>query len=201
MQNKKILSVLTSLALTISLTAPTLATGEYLSDVENIFAVSVPGGVEISWDAVEHATGYTIYYGIESVGEDGGSYESNIAVGEVTEYIVKDLLVDTIYYFSIGADDSTGIYQGSYNYSEEASAIAGEEITLPDPDPIPDPDPDPIPDPDPDPDEDLPIVDPDEINPDLDPDPNPALPDSGPATAAIVFVSAAGAYFYQRFQK
>jgi len=205
MQNKKLLSVVASLALAASLAVPVSAADEFLPDVANVSATSVPEGIKISWDAVENADRYTIYYGSNSVVEDGGSYEENITVSDMTEHTVENLLADTIYYFAVAADDSTGIYLGSYNYSNEVSTIAGEAVANPDPDP--------------DPDEDLPVVDTDEITsetivalpedeeedeatlPEDEEEDEATLPDSGPATAAVLIASAGGAYFYRKLRK
>ena len=231
MKNKKIISAFASLALVaVALLSPTLAADEYLDDVENVVAVSVSGGVKLSWDPVTNADFYTIYYGTQSVSEDGASYEDSLAVENVTEYVVTDLLPQTIYYFAVAADDSSGLYFGSYNYSEEVTAIAGEEI-IEEEDPIVEEeeiipeDETPVEDETPIEDEITLEVDDETLVDETDPEFNendfvpveeveevksasqtqtqsdPNLPDSGPATAAVALISSAGAYVYRKFKK
>jgi hypothetical protein len=97
----------------------------YLNDVQGVSATPVSGGVRIAWQSVENADEYTIYFGTKSMANDIGYYEKDKVVGDVTEYVIKDLSPNTTYYFTVGADDSTGTYKGSYNHSEEVSATAG----------------------------------------------------------------------------
>ena len=94
------------------------------SDVENVQAVASSGEVELSWNVAtdnEAVTGYKIYYGRNSVTEDGGAYEFDpIDVGNKITYTVEDLENDTAYYFAVTAYDAVG--NESENYSVEVSA-------------------------------------------------------------------------------
>ncbi|MFH1546686.1 MAG: fibronectin type III domain-containing protein [Patescibacteria group bacterium] len=210
MQKTKIIFALTSFVLTLAFTASlTLAEDQYLPDVENLAGEPIPGGAKLTWNPVEGADSYTIYYGIQSISEDGASYENKILLGSVNEYTLEGLMPSITYYFSVAADDSTGTYLGSYNYSEEISVVAGEAEEPENPDP----------------EEPVDVEDPDLENIEEDPeeevildvelsaledllggdeytsaDPE-SLPQSGPATAALALVSGAGAYFWRRFRK
>ncbi len=212
MQKIKIISVCASFFLSLILAVPlTLAEDQYLPDVENIAGESISGGVKLMWDLVEGADSYTIYYGIQSISEDGANYENNILLGNVNEYALEDLMPDIVYYFAVAADDSTGTYLGSYNYSEEISAVAGsieEPLVLEEPVEEPPVLEEPV--------EEPPVLEePEEIDISAleallrdghtsagesaaDPE---NLPQSGPATAALALVSSAGAYFWRKFRK
>jgi hypothetical protein len=191
MKNKT-LSLLATFALTFAMLAPlTLAEDQYLPDVENLAVEALVDSIKLTWDPVEGADSYTIYYGIQSISEDGASYENDVLLGNVTEHTVENLTAGTPYYFSAAADDSTGTYLGSYNYSEEVSGTP-TETPAPTADPLPTPDP----------------VDPPSALEVLLQDEHPApttppasLPQSGPATAALALVSGAGAYFWRKFRK
>lgn len=93
----------------------------YLPDVENLVGVAGNGSVALSWDAVENANSYTVYYGRNSVGSAGGSYESQ-ATSTTNGFVVRNLTAGTPYYFAVAAEDTTGTYAGSYNYSDEVTA-------------------------------------------------------------------------------
>jgi len=97
--------------------AETAATN-YLPDVTNLVGVAGSGSVALSWDAVANANLYTIYYGKTSVSAAGGTYESQ-ATSETNGFVVRNLTPDTPYFFAIAAEDTTGTYAGSYNYSNE----------------------------------------------------------------------------------
>ncbi|MCF7845637.1 MAG: fibronectin type III domain-containing protein [Candidatus Peribacteraceae bacterium] len=216
MQKTKILSAVAAIALMLGLTLPSaLAANEYLPDVENVAAEVVTDGIQITWDAVAGADQYTLYYGTESISVDGASYENSLILGEVVEHTVTDLDPATTYYFAVAADDSTGTYLGSFNYSEEVSATTLETEILVDPAA-----------------EDEPVVDPAAENPTIEPEPEeevisepevdpveelvggelyPAaeepsappenLPKSGPATAVAMLMSGTGAYFWRKYRK
>lgn len=137
MKNKVLAAVATS-TIALALLAPlAFAVDQYLPDVSNLQAEALPESVKLSWDAVQGADSYTIYYGTQSISQDGASYEQDILVGDVTTYTVENLDAGVEYFFAAAADDSTGVYLGSYNYSEEVSAIP--EIAPVADDPIVDP--------------------------------------------------------------
>ncbi len=207
MQKTKILSVVTSLALAITLSTSVFAEDQFIPDVENLVAEVVESGIKLMWDPVDGADSYTVYYGTQSISEDGASYENDVLLGNVTEYTVEDLIAGVTYYFSAAADDSTGTYLGSYNYSEEVSATTSE-IVVPVDDPV-----EPIEPAEPT----MPV---EIVVPEVDPiveelieniypsasEPTPtttleSLPQSGPATAMLVLISGTGAYFYRKFRK
>ncbi len=195
----KIFSAAASLALVVAMLAPfALAEDQTLPDVENLVAEALSdGGVKLTWDAVTGADSYTIYYGVQSISEDGASYENDVLLGNVTTHTITGLISGTTYYFSAAADDSTGTYLGSYNYSEEVSAIAMisvDEATI------------------------IPGISADDLldtpsaldvfleedhpasEEPADPDPT-SLPKSGPATAALILVSGLGSFVYRKFKK
>jgi len=191
----KILSVVAGLVLATAFTAPAFAADEqFLPDVENLTAEVVAGGVYLTWDAVAGADSYTIYYGTQSISEDGASYENSILLGDELEYTVEDLLSETTYYFAAAADDSTGVMFGSYNYSEEVSATTLAEDAPIVEEPIVE-----------EPVVEEPVVPLEDIKfvPEEEPQLPAAeeLPQSGPATAALMLISTAGAYAYRRFRK
>lgn len=93
-------------------------------DVENLEAVAGSGQVELSWNVAKDNTGvkgYKIYYGRNSVTNDGGTYEFDpIDVGNKITYTVENLENATAYYFAVTAYDEAG--NESENYSVEVSA-------------------------------------------------------------------------------
>jgi len=203
MQKTKIIFAVASFVLTLALAVPlTLAEDQYLPDVENVTGESIPGGAKLTWNPVEGADSYTIYYGIQSISEDGASYENNILLGNVNEYTLEDLTPGITYYFAAAADDSTGTYLGSYNYSEEISVVADEIVQVPAEEPVN------VEIPEPEVEEvvldvelsELETLFKDEHTSADEPTPE-SLPQSGPATAALVLASGAGAYFWRRFRK
>jgi len=108
------------------------AEGEYLPDVENLAAEVVSNSIILNWDTVAGADSYTVYYDTLGVEENSGNYENQILVENATEYTPTDIAPEVLYYFSIAAEDSTGQFLGSYNFSNEvmvtSPAIAEEEI-------------------------------------------------------------------------
>jgi len=93
-----------------------------LDDVTGLAAENTEAGVLLTWDAVENADSYTIYYGKTSVVEADDFYDDQVYSEFATaEYVLTGLDAETTYYFSVAAEDSTGVYAGSPNYSEEAS--------------------------------------------------------------------------------
>ncbi len=80
-------------------------------DVEPIKATAMDGSVKVTWKAGKDdigVEGYQVYYGTESVKEDGKTYPESEDAGNVTEYVVKDLKNGTKYYFAIVAYDKAG---------------------------------------------------------------------------------------------
>ncbi|MCK5472264.1 fibronectin type III domain-containing protein [Candidatus Gracilibacteria bacterium] len=206
MQKIKTISVLASFILAFTLAAPfTLAEDQYLPDVENFAGESVSGGVRLTWDSAEGADSYTIYYGAQSISEDGASYEENIMVGNVNEYTLEDLMSGTMYYFAVAADDSTGTHLGSYNYSEEISLVADGEAPAPEEAPVGVEPPEEFPEeviPEEEPSALVSLLDEGEHTSANEPTVDPEnLSQSGPAMVVFALVSGTGAYFWRRFRK
>lgn len=206
MTKTKLCSVFASimLAFTLGLSGVIAAEDEgeaqYLPDVENLAGTAIPGGATLSWGAVDGADLYTIYYGTQSVQEDGGSYAEQVLVEEVTTHDITDLVVGTTYYFAVAADDSTGAYLGSYNYSDEVTVTVIEAAAEPEPEPIvaedpvvedheaaAEPEPEPIVEPEP-------VIEPEPV---VEAEPE-SLPQSGPLAGVLVLASAAGAYVWRK---
>ncbi len=124
---KKLLALVTA-ALMIGFAVPTtLAADDDLqapSDVENLVAYPGDSEVTLEWDMATDnigVTGYKIYYGLDSVTEDGGSYTlGSMEVDDDISYTVDGLENDVTYYFAITAMDAAG--NESEYYSNEASA-------------------------------------------------------------------------------
>ncbi len=74
--------------------------------------------IEVSWDPVEGALGYYIYYG-QSSWQDGLYDVEGIELIETAEYTLWDLQPDTQYYIALTALDDTG---KESSYSEELAA-------------------------------------------------------------------------------
>ncbi|MFH0834471.1 MAG: fibronectin type III domain-containing protein [Patescibacteria group bacterium] len=212
----KIFSSLAAVVLTALTAASAFAAGEYLPDVENVAAALADNGAKITWDAVTGADQYTLYYGTTSIATDGASYENSTLLGNVTEYTLTDLTPETTYYFAVAADDSTGKYLGSFNYSQEVSITTGVATTSASqptaPDPVVDPaaasiTPEPVAT-EPTPSETNPTSDPvnDLVGGELYPSgsneqtPPPVnLPKSGPEAAVALLLSGTGTYFWRRY--
>ena len=136
---KKTLCYLATLALLMGLSVPTAFADDDLQepeDVEGVEAVSGNEEVTLSWDLATDnvgVTGYKIYYGLDSVQEDGGSYTFGaLETGDVLEYTVEGLENDVTYYFAMTALDEAG--NESAYYSEEVSATPqgeGEDLEGP----------------------------------------------------------------------
>lgn len=56
-----------------------------------------------SWDSVENATGYKVYYG-----EVPDQYTTHVDVGDHTEYRVDGLTPERTYYFAVTAYNTVG---------------------------------------------------------------------------------------------
>lgn len=94
------------------------------SDVEGVEAAFGDSSVTLTWEMATDnvgVTGYKVYYGLDSVAEDGGSYTfSALEVGDVLTYTLEDLENDVTYYFALTALDAAG--NESEYYSLEVSA-------------------------------------------------------------------------------
>ncbi len=64
--------------------------------------------VDLNWDTVASATGYTIKYGVTA-----GDYPSSVEAGNVSSYTVPSLSNGTTYYFVITAKNSVGVSKNS----------------------------------------------------------------------------------------
>jgi hypothetical protein len=88
------------------------------------------GCAQLSWNANPESdiTGYTLYYGMESV-ELGqtGSYSDSLPLGNITNHILCELDEGT-YYFAVKADNHFGLRSP---YSDEASAVVTVPVTQP----------------------------------------------------------------------
>ena len=83
-------------------------------------AVAAPAAqVHLAWDASSGTvSGYRIYYGNNS-----GSYPKNIKVGNVTDYVVSNLQMDSAYYFVVRSFNS-------YGESGDSNEVSWPEITI-----------------------------------------------------------------------
>jgi len=107
------------------------------SDVEGLVAYPGDSEVILQWNVATDnvgVTGYKIYYGLDSVSEDGGSYTlGKLEVDDDISYTVDGLENGVTYYFAVTALDATG--NESEYYSNEASATPvstdSEDTTAP----------------------------------------------------------------------
>ncbi len=94
------------------------------SDVDGLEALPGDSSVDLSWEVATDdtaVTGYKIYYGLDSVVEDGGAYTFGaVDAGDVVTYTMAGLENDVTYYFAVTAYDAEG--NESEYYSNEASA-------------------------------------------------------------------------------
>jgi hypothetical protein len=206
MQNTKtITSTLTGILVAFALVLnPVLAqtAGNNLPDVTGVTATPIENGVTLTWQPVEGADSYSVYYDTKSVQTDGGMYANVVVVDNVTRYEATSLTAGTTYYFAVAAEDSTGTLLGSANYSNpEASAMplaaAAAEVPAVDaPDTT-----DTTAATDTTPAESASVVDaaPADTAATADPTHSAALTESGPAeSVALALALAASGYFYLR---
>ncbi len=96
----------------------------YPADVDGVKAVAGDKTVTLSWNTATDnvgVTGYKIFYGPNSVSNDGASYTMGpVDVKNVLTYDVKNLENDKTYYFAVTAYDAAG--NESEFYSTEVSA-------------------------------------------------------------------------------
>jgi len=123
---KRLLALVTA-ALVMGLAVPTTFAADDLqapNDVENLVAYPGDGEVSLEWDMATDnvgVTGYNIYYGLDSVSEDGGSYTLGpIEVDDNISYTVDGLENNVTYYFALTALDAMG--NESEYYSNEVSS-------------------------------------------------------------------------------
>jgi hypothetical protein len=83
----------------------------------------------LTWDVAtdnDMVSGYNIYYGTNSVTEDGGEYNLGMLdVGNVIEYEMKNLENGKKYYFAITAYDPSANESENYSYEVSATPVAG----------------------------------------------------------------------------
>ncbi len=100
------------------------------SDVEGLAAFPGDGQVTLSWDPATDdtaVTGYSVYYGLTSVSENGGSYTfGSTDAGDTTSYIVENLSNDVTYYFAATAYDADGNESEFYSFEVEATPETSE---------------------------------------------------------------------------
>lgn len=106
------------------------------TDVEGVEASAGNESATLTWEMATDnigVTGYKIYYGLDSVSEDGGTYTFGaMETGDVLEYTVEGLENEVTYYFAMTAVDEAG--NESVYYSEEVSATPegeGEDVDAP----------------------------------------------------------------------
>ncbi|MBU1018977.1 MAG: hypothetical protein ABII07_05805 [Patescibacteria group bacterium] len=103
------------------------------SDVEGVTAVAGEGSVTLSWEMATDnvgVTGYKIYYGLDSVSEDGGTYTfGSLETDNVLEHVFEDLEGGVTYYFAITALDAAGNESEYYSYEASAAPAATAEDT------------------------------------------------------------------------
>jgi hypothetical protein len=101
-----------------------LADTEAPSDVENVVAIAGDGEVTLTWDVASDNTavaGYKVYYGIDSVSEDGGEYANVEDVGNKISHTISGLDNNVEYFFAVTAYDDSD--NESINYSVEVSTM------------------------------------------------------------------------------
>lgn len=105
--------------LTATATAPESPTG----------LMTAPGNttISVSWDAVDEATGYIVYWGTSS-----GSYAQSTDVGDTTSYTIQGLTNGTVYYIAVSAYNAPTYYVAvtAYDSSSNESAVVSE-ISVP----------------------------------------------------------------------
>ena len=78
--------------------------------------------VKISWDAVEGATSYTMYWGPVS----GGNYKYHLNVGNVTTY--QPAINEEVTYLVVSATDATGEGPKSKEITLGYPELGGEQL-------------------------------------------------------------------------
>lgn len=90
-----------------------------LADVTGLSATAGDASVDLSWNAVDGATGYIVFSGTNSVGS-GETYNlPEQEIGDVTSHTVSNLTNGTKYYFSVAAMNDASL---SESYGDEVSA-------------------------------------------------------------------------------
>jgi PKD repeat protein len=83
---------------------------------------ALAGSVNLAWDGVSTATGYSLAYGTAS-----GTYTSTVDAGNNTTATVSELTAGTRYYFAVQAYNATA----TSGYSNEVSAVVPTSTTVP----------------------------------------------------------------------
>lgn len=104
------------------------------SDVENFKAQAGDSEVLLTWDKATDnvaVTGYKIYRGTQSVKSTDADYDlpSIPVVGDINNYIVKNLTNGQKYYFTITAKDAAGLESGNYAIEVSATPEAGATVS------------------------------------------------------------------------
>lgn len=94
------------------------------STVEHVQALPGDGQVSLTWDAATDdlgVQGYSVYTGLKSVENDGGTYTlGSTDAGDTSSYVMNHLTNGVTYYFAVKAYDADG--NESAAYSKEVSA-------------------------------------------------------------------------------
>ena len=105
-----------------------------ITAVFSISQISHAAEVNLAWDSSDQATGYILYYGLES-----RNYEYMIDVGDNVQHTVTNLSENQLYYFAVTSYNESGesefsgeiSYQTAVNIGNEPpTADAGEDQTL-----------------------------------------------------------------------
>lgn len=112
------------LALAEVVTSSSAADTGIPSTVEHVQALPGDGQVSLTWDAATDdlgVQGYSVYTGLKSVENDGGTYTlGSTDAGDTSSYVMNHLTNGVTYYFAVKAYDADG--NESAAYSKEVSA-------------------------------------------------------------------------------
>jgi hypothetical protein len=98
------------------------------NEVKNVVATAGNRQITLSWDEANDQDGvvneYKVYYGKTTVQTAEDSYEDEIIVGKVTNYVVDGLLSGTEYFFAITAIDDEQMESVTYSVEVSATPVA-----------------------------------------------------------------------------
>lgn len=104
-------------------------TDGYLADVTGVTATdTTETSVTLTWDAVDGADNYTVYYGTTPIADtEDYIYANDVLAGNATTYTIEDLTAGTTYYISVTAENLMTL-DGSEFYSEEISVMTESAV-------------------------------------------------------------------------